>query len=157
MEGDKYNSVLNTATFLASKGEVRLALSLVKTSLEKFFIEKESLKESDIENEEKLNEIEVLLTQKYIAFRSKIESERRPYWRTMVNSLIIGIVAAVSILGTFIGIFYITKSTIIDKLTNTLTTEIHDMATEVKLEIPGIAEKIKAEIPSIAHKLAEKI
>ena len=44
MEGDKYNSVLNTATFLASKGEVRLALSLVKTSLEKFFIEKESLR-----------------------------------------------------------------------------------------------------------------
>ena len=84
MEGDKYNSVLNTATFLASKGEVRLALSLVKTSLEKFFIEKESLKESDIENEEKLNEIEVLLNIPIVALKGNnvgLARNFKGHWR----------------------------------------------------------------------------
>lgn len=157
MEVDNYSDVLKAATFLASKGDVALALNLVKTSLEKLFLEKEGLKSRDIENEEKLNEIEVLLTQKYIAFRSKLEGERRPYWRTFINTFIIGIIAAVSIMITSTFIFYLTKSVIINRLMDSITAEIHGMASEVKAEIPGIADKIKAEIPGISEKIVDKI
>lgn len=157
MTKEKNHAVIDTAKFLAARGEIELALKLVKASLEKLYIDKEGAIQTDAENQKQMNELELELNRKYVDFRSKLENNKRSYWQIFLKALIISSVISISLIITSSIMFYQLRSTMVDGIMDTVKVELHEVVDQVKSEIPGISGKIKDEIPVISKRITDKI
>jgi len=160
----KYESAFNTANFLASEGNYKLAFQVTRSALEKIYLEEETAPVRSSENDKEMRDLEVRLTQKYINFRSKLEGKNRPYWKTFLNTSIICGIISIAIMIT-VSIVVLQTESVINKpiakfmsvIQDTVRTELPPITNEIRAQIPFIAQKVRDEIPKMSKNLVKII
>ncbi len=96
---EQYRAALHTATLLAEQGNTELALEVIKCALRKLYLQKDSIIDGSFH--EDVQAIDLMLSQRYLEYRSKLEP-RGPYLSLAIKSLIIAaiVVSALFLTGT---------------------------------------------------------
>ena len=119
----KYQKAIDTSTFLVSKGNIEIALKLIQETLRILYLEKET---DESEDDGIHDEMEILLTKKYLALKAEQEKFQRgnEYFRTFIHTSIVCLVV-LSFLGA--GSYFMT-GVVINKTSmamNKLENRIH--------------------------------
>jgi len=160
MGKERYEAALKTAGFLASEGHYELALEVTSRALEKLNLEKETEPFNTPEDNETRCAIETALTQKYLAFRTKIEGEKHPYRKTILQTVIVsGIISFFIMLTTSIVVLQFQSlikkpmEMFVSSLQETVRTELPKLTSDVRDQIPILAKKVQDEIPNMTKDL----
>lgn len=136
MDLSDYQKAIDTSAFFVSKGNVETALKVVQEALKILYLEKET---DELEDESKHDEIEILLTKKYLAIKAEQEKlqKRHTYFRTFIHTTVVCLVILVFM---FIGSRFAKKYTI--EITDTVTNRLENKI-KSKLSPEKLIEKAK--------------
>jgi len=161
---ERYEAALQTSGFLASEGHYELALEVTRRALEKLNLEKETEPFSTPEDNESRRAVEATLTQKYLAFRAKIEGENRPYRKTILQTIIVsGIISFFIIVTTSIVVVQFQSlikkpmEIFMNSLQETVRSELPKLTSDVRDQIPIVSKKVQDEIPKMASDLTKMV
>ena len=157
MKNKSYNTIIDTASFIASKGDIELALKLIKSSLEKLYYEKQIKMEGDSSKLSELSEMEIELRQKYYDYRSDLDERKTSYFDLFKKTSIISAVISLSMIITTSVIFYQTKEVLISDIINSVEIEVKEVVNQINVAISELTNVVKSEIPLITNEIRLEI